>query len=167
MTTPTKKRYRKYKALQYTTYTGQFGAIATPYFVMGAVKWNEWFVLNENGWKIGIGGTLAMILLSTAIILVTKQEENKKLTDGYVTLILGWLLTGLIFTLLADIMSQIANIMFFGAIGLAGAFGLNLSSKSYKNKALRIKEASIEVDKKMLQEEIEEERKTIKVKVKK
>lgn len=167
MATSTKKRYRKYKVLQYTTYSGQFLSIATPYMVMAGIKWDEWFVLNDTGWKIGIGGTLAMILLSTAIILVTKQEENKKLTDGYVTLILGWLLTGLIFALLADIMSQIANIMFFGAIGLAGAFGLNLSSKGYKNKAEKIKEANAKVDQKMLEEEIEEERRTVKVKVKK
>lgn len=165
--TTTKKRYKKYKTLQYLTYGGQFVSIATPYAIMAGIKWEEWFALNDTGWKIGIGGTLAMILLSTAIILVTRQQENKKITDGYVTLILGWLLTGIIFTLLADIMGQIANIMFFGAIGLAGAFGLNLSSKAYKNKAIKIKEANAAVDKKLLEEEIEQERKTVKVKVKK
>lgn len=157
--TATQKK-NKYRVLQYTTFVSQFVSLLTPFIIMGAVNFDEWFK-SEDGWKVGLGGTLALALMGLAVFLVTKNKEDKKMTDGYITLILGWFLVAFIFVLLASIMEQIATIMFFGGIGLAGAFGLNLTSKSLKKKAdlyqSAISEAKTDLIKEEAKKEIEKE----------
>ena len=59
--------------------------------------------------------------------------------------------------LLASIMEQIATIMFFGGLGLLGAFGLDLTSKSFKTKADTYKEVLNEVNTDTLKEKAKEE----------
>ena len=157
--TATQKK-NKYRVLQYTTFVSQFVSLLTPFIIMGAVNFDDWFK-SEDGWKVGLGGTLALALMGLAVFLVTKNKEDKKMTDGYITLILGWFLVAFIFVLLASIMEQIATIMFFGGIGLAGAFGLNLTSKSLKKKAdlyqSAISEAKTDLIKEEAKKEIEKE----------
>lgn len=131
--TATQKKNR-YRAIQYSTFASEFLAILTPYIVMGAVNYEEWFK-SEEGWKVGLGGTLALCLMGLAVFLVTKNKEDKKLTSGYITLIIGWFAVAFVFMLLANIMDQIATIMLFGGLGLISAFGLDLTSKKYKEKA--------------------------------
>lgn len=131
--TATQKK-NKYRAIQYSTFVSEFLAIMTPYIVMGAVNYEEWFK-SEEGWKVGLGGTLALCLMGLAVFLVTKNKEDKKLTSGYITLIIGWFAVAFVFMLLANIMDQIATIMLFGGLGLISAFGLDLTSKKYKEKA--------------------------------
>lgn len=131
--TATQKKNR-YRAIQYSTFASEFLAIMTPYIVMGAVNYEEWFK-SEEGWKVGLGGTLALCLMGLAVFLVTKNKEDKKLTSGYITLIIGWFAVAFVFMLLANIMDQIATIMLFGGLGLISAFGLDLTSKKYKEKA--------------------------------
>lgn len=155
----------KYRALQYTTFIGEFISIMTPFIVLGCVNAEEWFY-SEGGWKVGLGGTLALALLGIAVFLVTKQKEdtNNKITGGYVTLIVGWFAVTFIFILLADIMDQISTIMIFGGLGLLGAFGLDMTSKSFKAKADKYK-ATIEKGKeKMLEEQFIKENKESEIK---
>lgn len=160
-----KQKKNKYRTWQYVSRVGEFVVIPIPYAVLAIVNRNEWFA-QADGWKIGLGGTLAIALMTIATFLVTKQkEEESKLTDGYITLILGWIATAFIFTLLADIMNQIANIMWFGAIGLAGAFGLDLTSKAMKKKADHYKTALETAQTELDKEQAIEEIKTVKVKV--
>lgn len=131
--TATQKK-NKYRAIQYSTFASEFLAILTPYIVMGGVNYEEWFK-SEEGWRIGLGGSLALVLMGLAIFLVTKNKEDKKVTSGYITLIIGWFAVAFVFMLLANIMDQIAMIMLYGGIGLIVAFGLDLTSKKYKEKA--------------------------------
>ena len=131
--TATQKK-NKYRALQYSCFAGEFLSILTPFIVLGIVNAEEWFY-NENGWKVGLGGSLALALMGLAVLLVTKKKEDEKLTSGYITLIVGWFAVAFIFVLLQDIIEQIATIMMFGSIGLLGAFGLDLTSKNFKAKA--------------------------------
>ena len=167
----TKQKKNRYRTWQYVSRVSEFVVIPIPYAVLAIVNRNEWFA-QADGWKIGLGGTLAIALMTIATFLVTKQQEkDSKLTDGYVTLILGWIASAFIFTLLADIMNQIANIMWFGALGLLGAFGLDLTSKSLKKKAdyykARLDKANESLDDESAIEEVKREReaKTVKVKV--
>ena len=60
-----KQKQNKYRALQYTTFVGEFVSIFTPFIIMGVVNAQEWFY-NEEGWKVGLGGTLALALLGIA-----------------------------------------------------------------------------------------------------
>lgn len=160
-----KQKQNKYRGLQYTTFVGEFISILTPFIVMGAVNAEEWFY-QEEGWKVGLGGTLALALMGICVFLVTKKKEDEKITSGYITLIVGWFAVAFIFMLLASIMEQITTIMMFGGLGLLGAFGLDMTSKNFKAKADAIKKAIAKVDEEMLEEEIKEEKKTIKIKIK-
>ncbi len=169
--TTTQKKNR-YRGLQYTTFVGEFVSILTPFIVMGAVNAQDWFY-TEDGWKVGLGGTLALALMGIAVFMITKKKEDEKITSGYITLIVGWFAVAFIFMLLSSIMEQITTIMFFGGIGLLGAFGLDMASKSFKNKADLYKKALEKVNQETLEDKIkqevqeEQEKKTVKIKIKK
>lgn len=148
------QKQTKYRALQYTTFASEFISIFTPFIVLGCVNAKEWFY-NENGWKVGLGGTLALALMGIAVFLVTKKKEDEKITGGYITLIVGWFAVAFIFMLLADIMSQITTIMMFGGIGLLGAFGLDIASKDFKVKADAYKQAIQKAKENVIKEDVE------------
>lgn len=150
------QKLKKYRALQYTTFASEFLSIFTPFIVMGCVNAQEWFY-NEEGWKVGLGGTLALALMGIAVFLVTKKKEDEKITGGYITLIVGWFAVAFIFMLLADIMSQITTIMMFGGIGLLGAFGLDIASKDFKLKADAYKETIKKAKENVIKSEVENE----------
>lgn len=161
--TATQKK-NKYRALQYLTFGSEFLSIVIPFVAMGIVNHEEWFY-NEDGWKIGLGGSLALALMGIAVFLVTKKkEENSKLTNGYISLIVGWFAVAFIFMLLADIMSQMSMIMLFGGIGLCGAFGLDLLSKDFKQKADAYKEVIKKAKQNVVQQEVEQDLKNKDVK---
>ena len=160
----TKDKERRYRALQYTFFGGEFLSILAPFVTMGIINFDEWF-MTEEGWKVGLGGSLALALLGMAVFLFTKKKEDSTITNGYITLILGWFAVTFIFMLLANIMEQISTIMFFGGLGLLGAFGLDLGSKDMKKKADLYKQARAKVYNESLEDtirqEVEEEKKRI------
>lgn len=151
-----KQKQNKYRALQYSTFVGEFVSIILPFVIMGAVNYEDWFV-SESGWKVGLGGTLALALLGIAVLLVTKKKEDEKITSGYIALIIGWFAVAFIFVLLASIIEQIAMIMFFGGIGILGAFGLDMTSKNFKAKAEMYKGSIQRAQDKALEEQAMEE----------
>lgn len=155
-----KQKQTRYRALQYVTFSSEFLSILTPFIVLGCVNAKEWFY-NDEGWKVGLGGALALALMGIAVFLVTKKKENDKITGGYITLIVGWFAVAFIFMLLADIMSQITTIMFFGGIGLLGAFGLDIASKDFKLKADQYKETIKKAKENLIKEDVEEELKSL------
>jgi thiol:disulfide interchange protein len=150
------QKVTKYRVLQYTTFVSEFLAIFTPFIVLGCVNAQEWFY-NEEGWKVGLGGTLALALMGIAVFLVTKKKEDEKITGGYITLIVGWFAVTFVFMLLADIMSQISTIMLFGGLGLLTAFGLDLTSKNFKTKADAYKDTINKAKQNVIKEEVEQE----------
>ena len=163
-----KQKKNKYRKAQILCNVGEYAVLPVPFSIMAIVNREEWFPNSEAGWKIGIAGTLALVLLTLATFLVTKQQEkDSKLTDGYVSLMLGWLMGCIIFTLIADIANQIANIMWVGFTGIATAFGLDVARRSFKRKADKLKNdmdaAQSELNKQQAMEEI----KIVKVKIKK
>ena len=153
-----KQKQNKYRALQYSTFVGEFISIILPFVIMGAVNYEDWFV-SESGWKVGLGGTLALALLGIAVLLITKKKEDEKITSGYIALIIGWFAVAFIFVLLASIIEQIAMIMFFGGIGILGAFGLDMTSKNFKAKAEMYKGSIQRAQDKALEEQAMEEMK--------
>ena len=157
------QKKNKYRALQYTTFVGKYIALMTPFIVMGVVNAEDWFY-TEGGWKVGLGGTLALALLGIIMALVTKDDtdDNKKLRK--ISLIAGWLAATFVIILLEDILNQIATIMIFGSIGLCAAVGIDFASDEFKTKADKYK-ATIEKGKEqMLQQQFVEENKESEVK---
>ena len=102
-----KKRYR---AIQCSAFAGQFVSTVAPFGILAIVNADEWFYV-ENGWTVGIGFTLALALTTIATLLVSKKKEDSTITNGFISLIVGWFAVAFIFILLANIMDQIANIM--------------------------------------------------------
>ena len=99
----TQKRNR-YKVISKASFVGEFVSVGTPYIVMGAINYDEWFRGTE-GWKVGVGGAIALALMGLAVFIITKKkEDNDSKTGGYITLLLGWLATAFVFLLLANIM---------------------------------------------------------------
>lgn len=156
-----KKKQKLYNVGSKCAFAGEFVAIGTPYVVMGAINYEEWFKGTE-GWKVGLGGSLALALMGIAVLLVKKNKEDKDSSiSGYITLLLGWLAVAFVFLLLANIMHQIASIMFFGAIGIAGALGLDIVSTKAEEKSTlylnAIKKIRGETIENQVRKEIEEE----------
>lgn len=156
-----KKKQKLYKVGSKCAFAGEFVAIGTPYVVMGAINYEEWFKV-QDGWKVGLGGSLALALMGIAVLLVKKNKEDKDSSvSGYITLLLGWLAVAFVFLLLANIMHQIASIMFFGAIGIAGALGLDIVSTKAEEKSTlylnAIKKIRGETIENQVRKEIEEE----------
>jgi len=146
-----------YRFGQKVTFGSEFISIATPYIIMGAINFDEWFRTTE-GWKVGLGGSLAIALMCICVFSITKKREDKdSKTGGFLTLLMAWIAVAFIFMLLANIMNDIATIMFFGAIGIAGALGLEITSKKLGEKADLYEEAIRKVKGEVIENEVKKE----------
>ena len=138
----------KYRAIQYTCVGGQFVSILAPYVVIGAINFDEYFVYNTEGWKVGTGGTMALALMGFAVWAIGKKKDEKsEYTQGYLSLGLIWLAVAFLFFMLSSILGDLAMIMLCGSLGIFGALGLQVASTAAKKKADTYQEAIKEVSK--------------------
>ena len=151
-----KQKQTKYRALQYTTFVGKYLALLTPFIVMGCVNAQDWFY-QEEGWKVGLGGTLALALLGIIMTLVTKDETRDNKNLGKIALVMGWFTATFIIILFEDILNQMATIMIFGSIGLCAAVGIDFANKDFKTKADLYKTTLVEGKKEILKEQVKKE----------
>ena len=148
----------KYRALQYTLYGSEFVSIIAPYVVIGAVNFDQYFVYNQEGWKVATGGTIALALMGLCVWTVTKKkDEASEKTNGLLSLGLGWAAIAFVFFMLSSILGDIAMIMLCGSLGIFGALGLNVASVEMKKKADMYKEAIDEVTKDGIKDKAKEE----------
>lgn len=158
----TKQKIKKYRAIQWGTFAGQYVAIATPYVVLGIVHWDEWFTSNPDGYKVGIGGAIALALISVITLLVTNAKKEDMKINMYIPLILGWLMGATIMHLLGSIILEISELMYITATGLVGALGIDIvSSNAKKQKEHFMKSLSVaneELDKEQARIEIQQEK---------
>ena len=149
-----KNRCRLFQRL---TYGGEYVSVAMPFVAMGVVNREQWFHY-ENGWKTGIGFTLAAIVFGAIIMSITFDSEKLNNRMGkYIKLLIGCLLFALIFVLLADIISEIANILFAACGGIVVALGLDIKSADLKAKADTYGEIIRKAKEKVAQEQVEQE----------
>ena len=121
-----------------------------PYIILAIVNWDTWFQSND-GVKIGLGFILALIIMCFGIFVILGSKERKsKITNGWLSLIVGWLAVAFTFMLLAEIMTDIWQYMLWGSIGMISAFGLDLTSQHYRKKADLYKAAIDKVKKEIL-----------------
>ena len=152
-----KQQKNKERAAQYALFASEFAVIPIPFAIMAAVNWNEWFAYNPGGWKIGLGGTIAIALMSLAALMVSSMKEDKRITGGFVAIVMVWYTLAFIALLLSEILAEIYKIMFIGGSGLLAAFGLDLGSKQMKKKADLHKSAIVEAQKELNKEQAKEE----------
>ena len=134
-----KQRYKRYKTAQYSLVGAEYVSTLTPYAVMAIVNRDEWFTYNPDSWKVGLGGSIGIVLLALAMFLITKKRDNEKLTNGMIALLIGWYAITFVFFLLAQINMEIYKIMAYGGLGLVGALGLDIGSKNFDKKATALK----------------------------
>lgn len=153
-----KQQAKKEKKISRLLFASEFVAIPTPFIIMGGVNFNEWFINNPEGWRIGLGGGIGIALMSFVALMVALKKENKDLTGGYLAIIFGYYMLGFIAMLLAEILTQIYQIIFITGTGLIGAMGLDIASKKEKAKADKhfkaIDNAQLELDTQQAKEEI-------------
>lgn len=136
-----KQQYRRYRAAQYGLIGSEYVATLTPYAIMAIVNRDEWFVMNPEPWRVGLGGAIGMVLLALAMFLITKRRDNDKLTNGMIALVIAWYAVTFVFFLLAQINMEIYKIMAYGGFGLMAALGLDIGSKQFDKKATALKTA--------------------------
>ena len=158
--TPTQQK-KQYKAIQYTCFGCEFLSVIMPFVIIGIVRFDEYFV-EYDGVKMSLAAALAFALMGIAVWLVSKE----KFGNSFITLMVGWAAVTGIFFLLGDIINDIAYIMLFGFIGIAGAYGLDIGSKRAKIKADEIQKGIDLAKEQMTSEAYKEEVNTQKVKVK-
>ena len=157
------EKQRKYRVIEKATFVSEFVALAMPYGIMCGVNFDEWFI-HETGWKVALGGISALALLFFSVLSVIKEDTEKATRkQSYIKLLLSWVITAFILYCLADILTQICNIMIFGALGIAGALGLDITSTKYKNLADLYKTSRENVNKKRVEKESEEEQERNKI----
>ena len=164
--TPTQKK-RQYKTISYLCFGGEFVSVFAPFIAIGIVNYDKYFV-QYDGTKMSIAAVLTAALMGLATWLVSK----KKFENSFITLIIGWFSVAFIFLLLGQIINDIAMIMFYGGIGILGAYGLDIGSKEAMKKANKIQEAIDQAVKENTvddyKEELKEkETKKVRIKVKK
>ena len=146
---------------------GEFVSVLAPFIAIGIVNYDKYFV-QYDGTKMSIAAVLTAALMGLATWLVSK----KKFENSFITLIIGWFSVAFIFLLLGQIINDIAMIMFYGGIGILGAYGLDIGSKESMKKANKIQEAIDQAVKENTvddyKEELKEkETKKVRIKVKK
>lgn len=165
--TPTQQK-KKYKKIKRICFAGEFASVITPFVIIGIVNFNKYFV-EYDGTKMSIACGLAFALMGLALWLVA----SKKFNNSFVTLIVGWAVVDFIFWMIGQVIMDIAMIMFFGLIGLLGAYGLDIASAQADKKLQKVTDAINQAEKDMTveaykEEKIEEaEKKKVKIKIKK
>ena len=96
-----KQQAKREKRISRLLFASEFVAIPTPFIIMGGVNFNEWFINNPEGWRIGLGGGIGIALMSFVALMVALKKENKDLTGGYLAIIFGYYMLGFIAMLLA------------------------------------------------------------------
>lgn len=159
-----KSQKNKYAIIEYSCFVGEFVSVASPFVAIGIANYDKYFV-QYDGTKMSIAFFMAMAVMGMAIFLISK----KKLENSYITLLIGWAVMAFVFQMLGAMITDLATIMWFGLIGLAGAYGLELGSKAAKKKKDLIKDAMKQADKEDMvdQYKLEKEEKKVKVKIKK
>ena len=159
-----KQKKNRERIAQYGLFAGQFAVLPIPFAAMAIANADEWFVSNPEGWKIGLGGGIALALMAIMEFIVSKKKENPELTGGYAALLIGWYVFAFVAFLLSKIMYEIYKIMMIGGTGMLAAFGLDQGSKAFKKKADKHKAAIEEAEKDLDKEQAKEE--MVKVRIK-
>lgn len=150
---------KKYRAIQYSCFAGEFLSAAAPFVAIAIANYEKYFV-EYDGMRVSISFVMAMAVMGFAIFGIAK----KKMNNSFVTLIIIWATMAFIFTMLGHLITDLATIMWFGLIGITGAAGLDIVSKKAEKAKNKITAAQEQAANEDMVEAVKEEKK-IKVKV--
>lgn len=154
------QKQKRYRLVEKLTEYSEYPVVALPYLIMGAVNFDKWFKTTE-GWKVGLGGALAIGLMCVVwYSIIKKKDTETSKTGGMVKLLIGFLAVAFILMLLANIIMQIGQIMLFGALGIAGALGLEITSNHFQQLADEYKEELKHQRKEQIRKEVQKDAET-------
>ena len=128
-----KQQANTYRNIKFGCLGAEFLSAIAPFVAIGIANRDTWFI-DYNGTQISVALYLALALMGIAIYGIT----SKKLENTYFGFIMKWTIVAIIFTMLGDLINQIAYIMWMGLIGLLGSQGFELGYKSAKNKQQKL-----------------------------
>lgn len=167
-----KQKLNRIKTWKNVCRVSEIAVLPVPFVTMAIVNRAEWFPTPEVGIQVGVGGAIAVFLLSLIAIVLSSQKE-KKLTDGYGILLIIFGLITAIAMLLRYIADQVANICLIGMSGIGAGFGIDLTKKALIKKEneqadiVKTAEKNQAIDKATKELLNPEQNKKIKVKIKK
>ena len=154
-----KQQANRYRNIRFGCIGAEFLSAIAPFVTVGLVNYNKYFV-EYDGTKMSFAFVIACALMGFAVIGIT----TKKLENTYVSFIIKWAIVATIFTLLGQIINDIAMIMWYGLIGLVGAQGFEIGAQKAKAKQKNMLEAINQAQKEMNVEQAKEE--IVKVRIK-
>lgn len=100
-------------------------AVATPspLAITMIVKKDEWF---SQDYKVAVGGTCAIIIMSTVSLLMNKKTEDKSITNTWITLIAGLLVFAFVFFMISQIAYEIWWLCLVAASGCVAGYGVDI-----------------------------------------
>ena len=128
-----KQQANTYRNIKFGCLGAEFLSAIAPFVAIGIANRDTWFI-DYNGTQISVALYLALAFMGIAIYGIT----SKKLENTYFGFIMKWTIVAIIFTMLGDLINQIAYIMWMGLIGLLGSQGFELGYKSAKNKQQKL-----------------------------
>ena len=155
-----KSQRNKWRRIEYACFIGEFVAIATPFVAIAIANYDKYFV-EYNGTKMSTAFFMGLAVMGLAIFLITK----KKLENSYITLVVGWAVCAFIFTMMGEMITDLAYMMWFGLLGLGSAWGLDIASQKAKKKKESINEAISQAQKEDMVQQYKNEEKKVKLKI--
>lgn len=160
----TKQIQAKNRLFQILCYVGMAVGVMTPAAIYGSINYEEWFVQNPEGYKIGIGAGIGLAVTAFAIFLIAyKKEKNLKVTDMWISMIVCFAAIGLALKLVGKVITEVGDVVLFTAIGLCVAFGFDIASWKFQREANAYKEARKKVKSESIEDkarrEVEQEEK--------
>lgn len=128
-----KQQANTYRNIKFGCLGAEFLSAIAPFVAIGIANRDTWFV-NYNGTQISIALYLALAFMGIAIYGIT----TKKLENTYFGFIMKWTIVAIIFTLMGQIINDIATIMWYGLIGLLGSQGFELGARKAKSKQQKL-----------------------------
>ena len=128
-----KQQANVYRNIKFGCLGAEFLSAIAPFVAIGIANRDTYFV-DYNGTQISIAMYLAFAFMGIAIYGIT----TKKLENTYMGFILKWAIVATIFTMLGQIINDIAMIMWYGLIGLLGSQGFELGAKSAKKEQQKL-----------------------------
>lgn len=165
--TPTQEK-KKLKAISFACKFGQWGSLIAPFVTIGIVNFNDYFV-EYDGWKVSIAGILAAFVMGVVVFTIV----NQKIKNSYGVLIIKVAIITAILFLIERLVYDLKYIMLFTLLGIFGALALEKTSEKLDKKADKVQKGIESAEEQMTREAYldevkeKEEKKTIKVKVRK
>ena len=150
-----KQQANKYRNIKFGLNIAEFLAFFAPFITIALVNKDQYFV-EYDGTKTSWGFILAMIVMGIGLVGLMNQKVTRD--HQFLLFIIKWTTVAAAFSLLGQIIMDISMIMWYGLIGIASSYFLDIGAKAadkkYKDKLDSIRTAKKQTEIEQAKEEI-------------